>query len=195
MQTDPFTLFDEIIFLLDMKNVQPADLAKHVAHIESLVPHIKREDWAKKLSNNTHSVDLKQIEDYVNTIEHTPLDKETVWPPLQDIQWAIETVVEDAPWLVGGRDRFALTPDKFEECFTIRQVIATANKRNLAFQYGVIYGDLAFVNQVEGGTEMAVMQRDSGRGVFESWSAGAFTFSSIAMLILDSGEAKTENAQ
>lgn len=100
-------------------------------------------------------------------------------PATQEEQKSLEEACQKNGWLKRGG--FAWQDDpyleeypyEFDRCFSMDDLSDFLKAGNWAIRQGVIYGDLAFIQQVDGGDEWWTLKRtDSGWLAFESWSFG-----------------------
>ena len=100
-------------------------------------------------------------------------------PVTPEEQKALEAKCQENGWLKrGGFDWqddpwMEEYPYEFDRCFTMQDLQDFFKQGNWGIRQGVVYGDLAFIQQVNGGDEWWTLKRtDSGWLAFESWSFG-----------------------
>lgn len=187
MQIRPYSVLDEIVALLDTVQTPTSKIKFHLNEVEAIIPNIPRDRWENVLAEEYPS-DMDRINQHITTFSYDDdwLRPKPISPPAQDVQWVIQSVFTHIPSLANG-----LTQNNFIQCFSIQQLIDNVViERKLPFQQSVVYGDLAFVNQVEGCPSMVMVQRDSVRGLSRLWDARAFTFGAVAMALLGVEDAK-----
>lgn len=167
-------LIDKLVFLLDQRGVAPADFEPRLTEIESVIPHIKRSDWISLSIKDLEYDEYKDAVDHILTnVPHSP-PPPVSYPPQQNVKWVLDSISGQGIMGIG----YGLDSDNFVECYTIQQVIKEANRDNMYYQFGIVYGNVAFLNQVESGVSMLVIRQDVG--ILRAWSLGAFTYGDIA---------------
>lgn len=184
------TLFEQIVFWLDLRNVTPQELPEELNYIEqSVIPHVERKEWATLTIDNVDDIDLTAIHSYTLTIYYIPKSSTPTVPLLQNLEWAMdfaktqEVVVKS----VGQ----GLTSNDFVQCHSMTQVMELVMRpKGLRYQYGIIYGRLAFLNTSlnEKEPNMIVMRR--GVGALGVWERESFTYTNMAGLIVRTHEVK-----